>query len=176
MPARSAAAAPPPVAVEVIVEAGEWPAKATLRRLAGRAVAAAAETVAARLADHAELSVTFTDDAHMRRLNRTFRQKDKPTNVLSFPAGPPHGGRHGPLLGDLFLAAGTVMGEAAAGDLTLADHLTHLIVHGFLHLVGYDHIDDGEAEVMESLETAILKTMGIADPYAAGREPAGPRR
>lgn len=171
-PARAAS----PVAVEVIVEAGEWPAKAGLRRLAGGAVAGAARAVADRLADRAELSVTFTDDAHMRRLNRAYRRKDKPTNVLSFPAGPPHGGRHGPLLGDLFLGAGTVVAEAEAGGLTLADHLTHLIVHGFLHLVGYDHVDDGEAEVMEGLETAILKTMGIADPYAAGREPAGPRR
>jgi len=165
-----------PVAVEVIVAAGDWPAKATLRRLAGRAVAAAAEAAKARLAPGAELSVTFTDDAHMRHLNRAYRRKDKPTNVLSFPAGPPHGGRHGPLLGDLVLGAGTVTDEAAAGGLTLADHLTHLIVHGFLHLVGYDHGDDGEAQVMEGLETAILKAMGIADPYAVGREPAGPRR
>lgn len=163
----------PPVAVDVVVEAGDWPAKAKLDRLAAKAVAAAAAACLPRLAGGSELSVVFTDDAHMRRLNRTYRGKDKPTNVLSFPAAPPSGGRYGPLLGDLFLAAETIAAEAAAEGLTPTDHLTHLIVHGFLHLAGYDHVDDGEAEVMEGLETAILKTMGIADPYAASRRATG---
>ena len=164
------------VGVDVIVEAGDWPSRARLRRLAGAAVAAAAGATAERIADGAEVSVVFTDDARMRGLNRTYRRKDRPTNVLSFPAGPPVQGRHGPLLGDLFLGAETVAAEAEAQGLTLADHLTHLIVHGFLHLLGHDHMADDEAEVMEALETAILGTMGIADPYAAGKMPQEARR
>ena len=110
--------------------------------------------------------MVFTDDAHIHRLNRHFRDKDKPTNVLSFPAGPPIGGRFGPLLGDIVLARETIAREAEGQGLTIDDHLTHLIVHGFLHLVGYDHVEDADAAVMERLETAILASLGIADPYA----------
>ena len=103
----------------------------------------------------------------MRRLNRDYRGKDKPTNVLSFPRRRLLAGRLGPLLGDIVLAAETVAREAEDEGLALDDHLTHLIVHGFLHLLGYDHEDEAEAAVMEGLETAILGGLGIADPYAA---------
>ena len=114
------------------------------------------------------MSLVFTDDAHIRALNRKYRGKDKATNVLSFPAAPaaPGGNRFGPLLGDIVVAEETVAREAADQGLTLDHHLTHLIVHGFLHLVGHDHETEAEAVVMERLETAILAAIGVADPYA----------
>lgn len=156
------------VVTDVVVEAGDWPAAASLRRMTRRAVDAAADRTALALAPDSEVCVVFTDDAHIRNLNGQFRGKARPTNVLSFPAAPPLAGRYGPLLGDIVLSSETVEKEAAAGGLSLADHATHLIVHGFLHLVGYDHVDDDEAEVMERLETTILAGLGISDPYAAG--------
>ncbi len=118
------------------------------------------------LAEDPEVSLVFTDDAHVRVLNSQYRGKDAPTNVLSFPAAPVIPGRFGPPLGDIVLAAETVAREADEGGLTIVDHLTHLIIHGFLHLLGHDHENDDEAIVMERLETAILERLGIADPYA----------
>ena len=161
------AAATQDVAVDVLIEAGEWPARAKLRSLAERAIGAATDRACPDLEPGAEVSLLFTDDFHMRGLNLRYRGKDKPTNVLSLPAAPLLVGRLGPLLGDIVLAAETVRGEAKAQGLAANDHLTHLIVHGFLHLIGYDHEDDSEALVMEGLETTILGDLGIADPYAA---------
>jgi probable rRNA maturation factor len=151
----------------VLVEAGAWSSRAKLRALAERAIGAAADRACPDLEPEAEVSLLFTDDAHMRQLNLRYRGKDKPTNVLSLPAAPVLVGRLGPPLGDVVLAAETIEAEARAQGLALGDHLTHLIVHGFLHLVGYDHEHDAEALVMEGLETAIMKDLGIADPYAA---------
>lgn len=105
-----------------------------------------------------ELSVVLTDDEAVRVLNRDFRGKDKPTNILSFPQDPP-------MLGDLVLARETVEREADEQDKRFQDHFTHLIVHGLLHLLGYDHEEDDEAEEMEALEVDILKAMGINNPY-----------
>ena len=99
----------------------------------------------------------------VRNLNRDYRAKDKPTNVLSFPAP------HGPLLGDVIIAWETLLREAEEEGITPADHLAHLTIHGLLHLLGYDHETDAEAVAMESLETAILAGLGIKDPHAAGR-------
>ena len=160
-PARSAE-----IEVAVRVEAGDWGDKRKLGRLARKAVAA---TVASGLqaVPGSELSLLFTNDASIRMLNAAWRKIDKPTNVLSFPGTPPKGAVYGPLLGDIVLAQETVAREAAEQHLTFDHHLTHLIVHGLLHLFGHDHIDEGEAEVMESLETAILGGLGIEDPYAA---------
>jgi len=119
----------------------------------------------------AELAVTLADDRELRRLNRQWRGQDKPTNVLSFPSGaldstaalPPDM----PVpLGDVVLGLETCAREAAAAGLPLAHHLEHLVVHGVLHLLGYDHETDGEAEAMERLESAVLAARGIADPYA----------
>ncbi len=160
----------PPIAVDVTVEAGDWPPAPELARLAERAVAAALAAVDAVIAEPAEVSMVFTDDAHVRVLNRDYRGVDAPTNVLSFPAQAQVPGRFGPLVGDIVLARETIAGEAAARGLTLPDHLTHLIVHGFLHLFGYDHEVDDDAAVMERLETAILARLGIADPYADEEE------
>jgi probable rRNA maturation factor len=112
------------------------------------------------------LSVIFSDDAHVRTLNAGWRGRDKPTNVLSFPAFP-HGrrGEVPPMLGDVVLAAETVAAEAASEGKRLTDHVTHLIVHGVLHLIGYDHETDAEAEEMEAMERRILAGLDISDPY-----------
>ena len=164
-----------PPAVDLVVEAGDWPAKAKLTRIATAAIAAAASGARLRASGGAEVIVVFTDDAHVRRLNRKYRGKNKPTNVLSFPASPTPAGAPVPLLGDIVLAAETVAKEAAEAGVALADHLTHLIVHGFLHLIGYDHEDDTEAAAMEALETRVLKKLGVADPYAELAETATKR-
>jgi probable rRNA maturation factor len=115
-----------------------------------------------------ELSVILTGDAEQRRLNRCWRGIDRSTNVLAFPAWEP--GAPGPpdaptLLGDIVLAFETVMREADERRLTPADHLAHLVVHGVLHIFGYDHRTDVEAAAMEAEETVILASLGVADPY-----------
>ncbi len=157
----------PAIAVDVTVEAGDWPSKPRLRALVRRAVSQAARHAAPSLAPDCEVSILFTDDHGMQALNARYRGKNRPTDVLSLPAAPMAAGLLGPPLGDIVLAAETIRAEAAAGGLALEDHLTHLIVHGFLHLVGHDHLVESEALVMEGLETAILGDLGIADPYAA---------
>jgi probable rRNA maturation factor len=138
-----------------------------LRRIAKRAIAAAAASPLAGVPADAEVSLLFTNDARIRLLNRRFRHKDRATNVLSFPAAR-QASRFGPFLGDIVLAHETILDEAINQGLTLEDHLTHLIVHGFLHLLGFDHETDKDAGVMERLETAILVGIGVADPYAGG--------
>jgi probable rRNA maturation factor len=158
------------VAADILIEAGDWPDEALLRRSVDRAIEETLAALRPDLAPSAEVSLVFTDDAHMRALNRRYRGKDSPTNVLSFPAAPIDGTRLGPLLGDIVLAFQTVAAEAAAGRLALNAHATHLIVHGFLHLLGYDHEDDDAAAVMEGLETAILASLGIADPHGAASD------
>lgn len=116
-----------------------------------------------------EVSVTLTDDAAIRILNKEHRGKDKPTNVLSFPVWdhmsdiPPRAGLVP--IGDIIIAFETIKAESIEQEKSLADHLTHMVVHGFLHLLGYDHIRDDEAEIMESLEIRILKKLDIANPY-----------
>ena len=119
----------------------------------------------ARVRGAAELSVLLTDDAEQRALNARWRGKDAPTNVLSFPQIEPFGAVRG-LLGDITLARETLEREAAELGKSLDEHFTHLIVHGFLHILGYDHQNEAEALQMEGLETQILAGLGIADPYA----------
>jgi probable rRNA maturation factor len=162
-PVESAGA--PPVDIDIFVEAGDWPAQAELARLVDRAVAAAlAET---GVSGGSELSVVFSDDANIRTLNAQWRGKDKPTNVLSFPAFSfPKGGPLPPMLGDVVLAAETVAREAALEGKPVANHITHLVIHGLLHLLGHDHETDAEAEEMEAIERAALARLAIPDPYA----------
>jgi probable rRNA maturation factor len=109
--------------------------------------------------------VLLTDDAAVRELNARFRDKDTPTNVLSFPAAPMDLPGQATPLGDLVLAHGVCATEARGQSKTLADHLTHLVVHGTLHLLGHDHMDDAEAEAMEAHEVTILAGLDVADPY-----------
>jgi len=121
----------------------------------------------AKVAGIAELSIVLTDDAEQKALNRDWRGIDKPTNVLSFPQIEPFSPVVG-ILGDITLARETLEREAAELGKSFQDHFAHLVVHGFLHILGYDHIDEADALVMEGLETQILSSMGIADPYADG--------
>ncbi|HET6619807.1 MAG TPA: rRNA maturation RNase YbeY [Dongiaceae bacterium] len=118
-----------------------------------------------------EISFVLTDDKRMRALNRMYRGKDKPTNVLSFAAL--DGARPKPgmpwLLGDVVLASGVIAREAKAQRKAIRHHLSHLAVHGVLHLLGYDHECDRDAEAMEALEIAALSAMGIANPYELRR-------
>jgi len=120
-----------------------------------------------------EVAVRLTDDAEVQRLNRVFRQIDAPTDVLSFPMIQPdlldaqsNTDDGEVILGDIALAAGVVARAADAKGVTLADHVTHLIVHGTLHLLGFEHGDPGRADAMEDIERAVLERLGIADPYA----------
>jgi probable rRNA maturation factor len=116
--------------------------------------------------EHLAIVVLLTDDATIRDLNTRFRGKDAATNVLSFPAAANPEGH----LGDIALAYGVCAREAEAQGKTLVAHLQHLVAHGVLHLLGYDHMTDDEAQVMEGLERVVLAGLGIADPYEGGRE------
>ncbi|MBN8812255.1 MULTISPECIES: rRNA maturation RNase YbeY [unclassified Sphingomonas] len=126
--------------------------------------------------DHAatiEVAVRFTSDEEVHVLNRQYRGKDKPTNVLSFPMVQPdlmeavteNSDDGEVLLGDIVLAHGVCAAEAMERRVSVEDHATHLIVHGLLHLLGYDHMDDAEAEAMEEMERAALRDLGLHDPY-----------
>ena len=119
----------------------------------------------AKVKGAAELSILLTDDEEQHELNKQWRGKDSSTNVLSFPQIEPFGPVTG-ILGDITLARETLAREAAEQGVSFNDHFTHLVVHGFLHILGYDHLTDAEALQMESLETTILASLGVADPYA----------
>jgi probable rRNA maturation factor len=158
--------------LDIAIEA-DWPADTDWDALAARAADAAAQ-VAPELG-HSRLlaSVMFADDAEVHALNREWRDKDKPTNVLSFPMLEPADlidlAPEGPpvMLGDIALAIETCAHEAAEKGVSIQDHAAHLLVHGLLHLAGYDHeTGDADAEVMEALETKALALIGIPDPYA----------
>jgi probable rRNA maturation factor len=147
--------------IDVEIEAPAWaqalPDAEALTRRAGQAVLDYERQPGGTI-------VLLTDDAAVRELNARFRQQDKPTNVLSFPT-PPNPEHH---LGDVALAYETCAKEAAEQGKTLAAHLQHLVAHGVLHLLGYDHMTDAEADEMEGLERIVLASLGVADPYAAG--------
>lgn len=148
--------------IDVIVESARWDALPDAQVVARNAIAQALAALGGR-AD-AELAVLLTDDAAVRRLNATWRGLDQPTNVLSFPAAAAPDSQH---LGDIAIAFETTAREARDEGKPLADHLAHLAVHGFLHLVGYDHESDAEAEMMEQLERDILARLNVPDPYLA---------
>ena len=156
---------PLPPTADVLVTAECWQAQADADDIVQRAIAAAASFVELP-ANETEVAVMLTDDARVRELNREWRGQDKATNVLSFPAAQPPGETPQPLmLGDIAIAYETTRSEAEAEGKPFQNHLSHLAIHGFLHLLGYDHLDDDEAEEMEGLERDILATLGIADPY-----------
>jgi len=157
--------------IQSAIEAGNWPDETALEALAARVLEHAAAHIAGKEGQPfpdapVEISLVFTGDADIRGVNAAWRGQDKPTNVLSFPAFPlVPGGRPGPMLGDIVLAEETLRREALDLGIAFDDHLTHLLVHGFLHLFGYDHMTEEEAAVMEGLETRILAELGLADPY-----------
>lgn len=113
-----------------------------------------------------EMTIRLVDEAEARELNHTYRHKDYATNVLSFPADVPDDMLDIPLLGDLVICVAVVEREAAEQGKSLEAHWAHLVIHGCLHLLGYDHIDDDEAEEMEALERTLLAELGHPDPYA----------
>ncbi|MEO8758685.1 MAG: rRNA maturation RNase YbeY [Devosia sp.] len=152
-----------PLNIEISRNTEGWPEALDAR--AEAAVRAALEQSKAKITGATELSIVLTDDAEQRVLNRDWRGIDKSTNVLSFPQIAPFGPVSG-LLGDIILARETLVREADEQGASFDDHFTHLVVHGFLHLLGYDHMDDDEALVMEGLETQILASLGVADPYS----------
>jgi probable rRNA maturation factor len=168
-PAAQPLAATP---VDITIESDLWAAEPEAEAIVRRALAAAADVVRALPAASGEVSVVLADDAALRALNRQWRQIDKPTNVLSFPAtglrtsdGMPR------LLGDIAIAHETTAREAAAEHKAVIHHLAHLAVHGFLHLVGYDHESDEAADEMERLEAKILAQLAIPNPYGARPTP-----
>jgi len=145
--------------IEVEIEADGW-MMASEPFSAVREAAIAALT-AAKAGAGSEVTVLLADDAEIRSLNNRFRAVDKPTNVLSFPAEP----LFAPHLGDVILAYETCAREAADQGKSLRDHLQHLVAHGVLHLLGWDHQSDAEAEAMEALERDVLASLGVADPF-----------
>ncbi|WP_404400793.1 rRNA maturation RNase YbeY [Pelagibacterium halotolerans] len=151
-----------PLEIDIAVEGGDWPEG--LEPLAETALRAALEHSGRLLAGPAELSVLLTDDAHQKELNRQWRGKDASTNVLSFPQIAPDGPVMG-LLGDISLAYETLVREAADLEKPFEDHFVHLLVHGMLHILGFDHVSENEALVMEARETDIMKLLGYPDPY-----------
>ncbi len=159
--------------VALDVGADGWVAVPDLEALVERALEQAVRQSGQAVVDGAEVSVFLCDDRAIQDLNRDWRGQDKPTNVLSFPTPGPLGQRR--MLGDIAVAWETTRREAADEGKAIGDHLTHLLVHGLLHLVGFDHEDDAQALAMEQLETTILARLGVADPYRdpGVRESAG---
>ena len=152
---------------DISFECESWSLINHLDQLVDDALKATVLEAKKKLLDGAEVSLLFCDDARIRELNREWRGLDKPTNVLSFPAVPADRLATSPLLGDIAVAFETVSRESKDEGKTLSHHTSHMIVHGLLHLLGYDHETDEEAEEMEALERAALARLGIADPYAA---------
>jgi probable rRNA maturation factor len=154
---------------EVLVVADCWQEAPDAEAVIQRAIAVAADNVDTDVAD-AELAIMLTDDSGIRTLNSNWRGVDKPTNVLSFPAlqpqAPQKPGEAPRMLGDIAIAYETMRREADEEGKPFDHHLSHLAVHGFLHLIGYDHENDADADAMEHLETEILAQLGIPDPYA----------
>jgi probable rRNA maturation factor len=143
-----------------------WDALIDAEAIAERAIGLAADMAGIPLLDGAELGLLLSDDEHVKSVNQEWRGIDKPTNVLSFPAVEAAKLARAPFLGDIIIAYETVDREAKAEGKAFADHYAHLVVHGFLHLLGFDHINDGYAETMEALEIKILAGLDIPDPYA----------
>ena len=150
---------------DMAINAEGWQNEETLRRLVDSVLQATLQELGFDNID-SELSLVFTNDADIREINGKWRHIDKPTNVLSFPAFALQPGQEpGEILGDIVIARETVAREAAEEHKSFDDHLSHLVVHGLLHLMGYDHQNDEEAEQMETLERKILASLGISDPY-----------
>ena len=151
------------ITVDVEVVDPAWLAAGEVDGLAQDVVAATLTEVGRRVHPDAEISVRLCDDDEIRALNLAWRNKDKATNVLSFPSP---AGTRGPLLGDIVVAFEYVSEEAREAGSSLRDHLSHMLVHGLLHLLGFDHESEDQAEEMEDFERRILARLGMEDPYS----------
>jgi probable rRNA maturation factor len=151
---------------DVVRESRAWDGSVPGDRLIRQAIATAVETAGLVHARDAELCVLLSNDERVRRLNAAWRGQDRPTNVLSFPAVARDRIAAAELLGDVVLAYETVEREARETGRSFQHHFVHLLVHGVLHVFGYDHGNDEEADGMERMETAILARLGVRDPYA----------
>lgn len=158
--------------IDILVEDLRWTESVDLiDALAARAVHATLAALNAQSRDYTgfnEVSLALVSDEKIQSLNAQYRHKDQPTNVLSFPGAEIDG--FTPLLGDIVLAYETVVRESSERSIKLDDHIVHLIVHGFLHLLGYDHESEAEAQTMESIEIKTLEGLGIDNPYVKGEE------
>jgi probable rRNA maturation factor len=146
------------VVVEILVQSPQWKKRPRAKTAVRRAIHATADTISA---PNGEVAVLLTNDMALRKLNCRWRGMDRPTNVLSFPTATPTAG----MLGDIAIAYETLARECRADHKEFAQHLSHLAIHGFLHLMGYDHQNDSDAEAMEKVERAVLARLGIPDPY-----------
>ncbi|WP_375638365.1 MULTISPECIES: rRNA maturation RNase YbeY [unclassified Bartonella] len=154
------------IIIDIMIKSAGWNDEKMLYNITEKALMATMHHVSLENVV-SEISLLFTDDEHMAQINAQWRNKNKSTNVLSFPAFPlKAGNRPGPILGDIIIARETVVFEAEKEGKTFQDHLIHMIVHGILHLLGYDHETDDEAYKMEKLEREILQKLSIKDPYA----------
>jgi probable rRNA maturation factor len=158
------------VSVDVQRHTSQWRAVRGVSAIVRRVATAAVRGAGVAVLPSVDVAVALADDAMVRATNRDWRAKDKPTNVLSFPAVAPQRLATAPFLGDVILAYETVAAEAVTEGKRFEDHLTHLVVHGVLHLLGYDHMTDGDAALMEDRERLILAGLGLSDPYA-GTDP-----
>ena len=156
----------PQLAAEVVEDSGDWSWVDDIEALADATAAEVATEPSLKLQPSA-VSIVLSSDASVAVLNGRYRKKPKPTNVLSFPPGP---GSPDGYIGDIVLATETIVREAEEQDIPSEHHLQHLIVHGLLHLLGYGHETDAEAERMEALETKILGRLGVANPYTGALE------
>ena len=145
------------LSVDVLIQSPQWKEQRGAEAAVRTAINAAADEISSPAG---EVAVVLTDDAAIRKLNKQWRKIDKPTNVLSFPAA-----KSGAMLGDIVIAYETLARESRDEGKQFTHHLSHLAVHGFLHLMGYDHQNDSDAEAMEELESAILAHLHIPDPY-----------
>jgi probable rRNA maturation factor len=157
--------------VAVAMLAPEWrrtlPDAARIARRAARAALAGSPASAQPV----EVSLALADDNRIRDLNRNHRGRNEPTNVLAFVGGPPTDPRQPWWLGDVVLARETILAEAAAQGKSVGQHMSHLVIHGVLHLLGFDHKTDRQARRMERLETDLLARLGVPDPYRSHRRP-----
>ncbi len=163
---------------EIVTLSGNWPEEPALYARLQDAVARTLARLGLEFGDDTELSIALSDDGHVHALNREFRDSDRPTNVLAFPGArandPGDKNFSGGLLGDIILASGIVAGESARDGKEFSDHAVHLTIHGLLHLLGYDHGNEPDANCMEALEVEILKAMDISDPYNGEPGDGGP--
>ena len=150
--------------IQIAVEYPAWKGLANLRKQTRMAIDACAKQAGPQIRRKSEISLLLCADEKIKELNRNWRGIDKPTNVLSFPQGDV---AHLAMLGDIAISFDTIHREAKAEGKTLQDHYTHMVIHGFLHLLGFDHIDQEEALEMEDLERQILASLGVSDPYAS---------